>query len=103
VNNMAGVTAITALTTTPGVSAVYSQGVGTSATPNIRQFAIDLISGRVSHRFHIAQGEVLLADNIGYKSGDLTVYKCVMNPFYLNGRFYTDIHNNPALAPGLFF
>lgn len=102
VNNITGVTLITHATTTPGVITTYSQSVGTTSSQNIRQWAIDLVDGNVHHRFYIPRGEVTSGGDVVYKADDLTVYQFTLTPYLTNGVFYTDLHDNPALASGSF-
>lgn len=97
-----GLTNSSVTTTTPGVAPVYTQPVGTTSSQNIRQWAIDLVDGNIHHRFYIPRGEVTSGGNIVYKADDLTVYQFTLTPYLTNGRFYDDIHDNSALASGLF-
>ena len=100
VNAIIGVSAIGVVETTPGVATTYAQGVG-PVGQNIRQFAIDLVSGNVHHRYYIARGEVSSTGDIVYKAAEYTVWQFTLTPYVVNGDFYVDLHDNPALAQPL--
>lgn len=101
-SGVAGATGATVAETTPGVAGSNVTQVAPASKVNIRQFAIDLISATVNHRYHLLQAEAVETGNVVYAGTNLSGRQFVCNPFLVNGRFYDDYNNNPALASGLF-
>lgn len=92
VNSITGVTAITVVETTAGQNPIYTQGQGTQATRNMRQWAIDLVDGSVHKRRWFPTAEAILSGDAVYSNTDLTVYEFTLNPYADdNGFFYYDI------------
>lgn len=93
----------TFVNTTAGVNGVNVMTVKPVSTPNLRQFALDLVSGTVKHRYWYPSAEAVQTGDTNYKGDDFSTRDFTLNPYaQSDGSFYTDINNNPMLGAGLY-
>lgn len=102
-SGIAGNTGNSVATGTPGVSGTYSQAFGPFTSVNQRSWIIDAVDGNIHHRKYIPIGEAVASGSQSYKADDLTVITFTLNCYTDSaGNWGYDLHDNTALAPGLF-